>query len=401
MSMAARRLPSPLVAGCAVATTVSWGILFYAFALFIEPMRADLGWSKGEINVGLSLALLAAGLAAIPVGRHIDHHGGRGIMTAGAALGVACLFAWSQTASYPVFLILCIGIGLAQSATLYEPVFAVVTANEPDYKRAIIVISFLGGLASTVFLPLTHGLISGLGWRSALIALAAIQFIAAGLVYAAVLKGTRGSLQGASGSSGEPTAAPPRSYLAAAMGRPAFWALIVTFAGYGLMWAAITFHIIPLLSERGLSLDEIVLALAIVGPCQVLGRVVLFFFGSDLPARTIGRAVVLLPLIAAILLAVIAPLGFPGLILFAVVYGFGNGMITIVRGAGVAEILGLKGYGQISGAITLANQLAKAAAPVGFALMWEWTGYGPVMIAWIAVMAVAAAAFWVAARPGS
>ncbi len=142
------------------------------------------------------------------------------------------------------------------------------------------------------------GSFRGSAGRSALIALAAIQFIGGRPRYAAVLKGTRGSLQGAEEQPSEPAAAAPRSYLAAAMGRPAFWALIVTFAGYGLMWAAITFHIIPLLSERGLSLDEIVLALAIVGPCQVLGRVVLFFFGSDLPARTIGRAVVLLPLIA-------------------------------------------------------------------------------------------------------
>ncbi len=97
----------------------------------------------------------------------------------------------------------------------------------------------------------------------------------------------------------------------------------------------------------------------------------------------------------------IAPLGFPGLILFAVVYGFGNGMITIVRGAGVAEILGLKGYGQISGAITLATPARQGRSAGRLRADVGVDRYGPVMIAWIAVMAVAAAAFWVAARPGS
>jgi MFS family permease len=110
-----------------------------------------------------------------------------------------------------------------------------------------------------------------------------------------------------------------------------------------------------------------------------------------------GKFVVLLPLVAAIMLATVASWGFWGLVAFAVVHGLGNGMITIVRGAGVAEILGTEGYGQVSGAITLANQLAKAAAPLGFALLWEWTGYGPILMIWIVVMAIAAAAFWVAA----
>jgi MFS family permease len=385
---------SPLVLGLSVATTVSWGILFYAFALFLEPMRADLGWSKAALNGALSIGLLAAGLAAIPVGRAIDHGHARIIMSAGGLFGAALVLAWSQVGSYPVFLAIFVAIGIAQAATLYEPVFAVVTANVRDYKRAIIFISFVGGFASTIFLPLSHVLIETQGWRVALVVLAAIQFVLSGLVYALILRRTRGSLQDLPPA---PDSSDKRTHLQRAAKRPAFRALVVVFTGYGLMWAAITFHLIPLLTERGVALDQIVFAIAIFGPCQVAGRVILFVFGSGLSARTMGKFVVLLPLVAAIMLATVASWGFWGLVAFAVVHGLGNGMITIVRGAGVAEILGTEGYGQVSGAITLANQLAKAAAPLGFALLWEWTGYGPILVIWIVVMAIAAAAFWVAA----
>jgi MFS family permease len=182
------------------------------------------------------------------------------------------------------------------------------------------------------------------------------------------------------------------------MRRRAFWALVVCFVGYGFLWTAVTFHIIPLMSEWNVPLDTVVAALSMVGPFQVLGRFVLFAFAAKLSARDTGRWVVLLPVAAVLLLPVLTPFGLPGLALFAAVYGTGNGMITIVRGAGVAEILGTRGYGAVSGAITLGNTLAKAAAPLGVALLWAGIGgYGPILWLWVATGVVSAVAFWVAA----
>lgn len=67
------------------------------------------------------------------------------------------------------------GIGLAMAATLYEPAFAVVarwfTAGR---DRALLLVTFAGGLASTIFLPLTGWLVDGQGWRGALVVLAVL-----------------------------------------------------------------------------------------------------------------------------------------------------------------------------------------------------------------------------------
>jgi MFS family permease len=386
---------SPLVWGLAVATTVSWGILFYAFALFVTPMESDLGWSRTELNAALSLGLLTAGLAAIPAGQWIDRRGGRLLMTSAALLGSVMLLAWSQVTSPWVFVAIWIGLGLAQAGTLYEPVFAVLTANVKDYRRAIIFVTFVGGLASTIFIPLANWLIGAFGWRHALVALAAIEFLFACAVYFLVLRGTRGSLTPSSGGLDD---APAPFRLAPVLRKPAFIGLFACFVGYGFMWSAVTFHIVPLLTERGLALDSIVAAIALIGPSQVLGRLLLFAFGAKAAARDIGRWIVVIPVVAILVLIAAAPFGFWGLAAFAVVYGLGNGMITIVRGAGVAEILGTAGYGAISGAITLGNSIAKAVGPIAVAWLWTSAGaYGPILWLWVAVMAASAIAFWYAA----
>lgn len=387
---------SVLTLGLAVATTTSWGILFYAFSLFVTPMEADLGWSRTELNGALSLGLLAAGAAAIPVGQWIDRHGGRAITTIGAAFGAAMLFAWAYVTDPLVFMLIWIGIGLAQAASLYEPAFAIITANIKDYKRAITYVSFLGGLASTIFIPLTSVLIGAYGWRTALLILAGLQLVLGSLTYLLVTRGTRGSLQGLPPPA--PGAAAP-SHLGAALRRPAMWWLILCFVAYGFGWSAVTFHVIPLLTERGVALAEIVAAIALIGPAQVGGRLLLFFFGAKASARDIGRVVMAIPALSILVLIFAAPFGFVGLAVFAIVYGIGNGMTTIVRGAGIGEIMGTAGYGQIAGAITLGNTLAKAAGPIVLALAWDRIGtYDPLLWAIFAVMLMGSLAFIVAAR---
>ena len=65
--------------------TVSWGVLYYAFTVFVRPMEAELGWSRAAVSGAFSLAVLTSGVAAVPVGRWLDRHGPRALMTAGAA----------------------------------------------------------------------------------------------------------------------------------------------------------------------------------------------------------------------------------------------------------------------------------------------------------------------------
>lgn len=167
----------PLVWGLAVGQLVGWGTLYFAFALFVAPMEAELGWSRAELNGALTLGLFTAGLGSIPAGAWVDRHGAHALMTVGAVAAAVLLALWSQVATLPAFYAVWFGLGLATAATVQDLPFAVVTANTRDYRRAINSIALLGGLSSTVFIPLTSTLIESLGWRQALLVLAAIQLV--------------------------------------------------------------------------------------------------------------------------------------------------------------------------------------------------------------------------------
>ncbi len=69
-----------------LAQLISWGTSYYLIGGFGEVMAADLGFSRGLIYGGFSVALLVMGLSSPLVGALIDRHGGRTVMIAGSLL---------------------------------------------------------------------------------------------------------------------------------------------------------------------------------------------------------------------------------------------------------------------------------------------------------------------------
>ena len=387
----------PLVWALSAAQLVSWGTIYYSFSLFVVPMESELGWSRAALNGALSLGLLVSGLVAYTVGARIDRHGGRAVMAIGSLSGAALLLVWSRIDNLAVFYAVWLGLGFSLAATLYEPVFAVITRAFPqDYRTRITALTLVGGLASTVFIPLTQLFIAELGWRGALVALALCNLVIALPVHALLLRdGERDGGMGITGS------AEARAIGDAAMRRalrhPVFWALAICFTAYYATFSAMTFHIIPLLTERGVPTTIIVAAIATIGPAQVAGRIVLLALGRRCSTALAGR-LAFLGLPCSVLLLLALPASLAGLFAFACVYGGANGVITIIRGTAVPDLLWREGYGAINGALTLPANVARAAAPFGAALIWSASGdYDAVLWAILLGGIIAGLGFWLAA----
>lgn len=94
---------------------------FYVFALLLEPVERELGLSRAQSSLAFSLALLAEGLLAYPVGRWIDRGHERAVMTGGSLLVALCLLLHSQVDSMAGFYAVWLGLGAGMAATLYPP----------------------------------------------------------------------------------------------------------------------------------------------------------------------------------------------------------------------------------------------------------------------------------------
>ena len=178
-------MPWRFVSALSFTQLISYGTLLYAFALIIEPMERELGWSKSELTAAFSLALTSSAFFAVPVGRLIDRGYGRAVMTGGSVLAALLLALWALTEHYLAFALIWLAMGAAMSSVFYEPGFAVLATRLGLLtRRGITIMTLVGGFASTVFIPLTHLLIEAYGWRVALLILAALNIGICALLHA-------------------------------------------------------------------------------------------------------------------------------------------------------------------------------------------------------------------------
>ncbi len=387
-----------LITALGIGQICSWGSLYYSFPLIAEAMGQELGWTKPDLYGAATLGLVLAALAAYPVGVAVDRGYGRWVMGLSSLLAGALLMLWSQVTSLAAFYVLVAGIGALQAATLYEPAFAVVARRVgPSNSRAgITALTLWGGFASTVFIPLVQWLLSLWGWREALMALAAVNAIICTGAYLLFIQPGRDARPAGTANPVEQRA---RNRLAVweALRRPVFWALLLSLTAYAAMFSAFTFHMYPLLRERGIDTASVVQAIALIGPAQVAGRIVVSLFAARASMRAVGAAVVsVFPMAFGALAYLHAD--FFVVATICVVYGGANGIFTIVRGMVVPEMLSRDAYGAINGLLTVPMTFARAAAPVGAAALWAvGSSYDGVLVAILVVAVLLAASFWLAA----
>ena len=375
-----------IVATLALTETVSWGILYYAFSVFLVPMREGLGWSEAALTGAYSLGLLVSGIAAPFVGRWIDRRGPRALMTAGSLLGVALVLAWSQVGNLLAWYLIWVGIGLAMSATLYDPAFTAVNAwFERDRSKAFLLVTIAAGFASTIFLPLAAWLVSDQGWRAALIALAGILFLLTVVPHAIFLRRRPEDLgllpdgetvRDQPGNVSAPSL-PSGAELREALRDPAFWWLAAGFALETISEVAVGVYLIAYLTDRGDGARFAAFATGLIGAAQVAARILATMLGHRVSPVTLTGAVFALQAVAlAILLEWQVS---AGVLVAVLLLGMGRGVVTLMRAGLVADFYGRRNFGAINGSLALILNGARALAPIGAGIAFGLLGgYRPV-----------------------
>jgi MFS family permease len=377
----------------AVTQTVGYGVLYYAFSVFVAPMEAELGWSRAQTSAAFSLALLVSSLVAIPVGRHVDKHGSRLLMTIGSAAGVVLVLLWSSVESLTAFYFIQAAIGLVMAAVFYEVAFTVVAVWFRRHRaRAMLIITMVAGFASTIFIPLTTYLVGAFGWRDALRLLALLLAVSTVPLHAFVLRHRPEALglrpDGVSHTEHDRT--PEMSITAHdAYRAPTFWWLSSAFALDRIALIAIAAHSVPLLLERGYSDSLVAAAAGSIGAMQVAGRLLFAPIAGKLSLPTLTMGVFLGRAVAFLLLLLVP--GVAGMWLFAVLFGAANGATTLARASLVAELYGSAHYGNISGVMTTLIGITQTIAPVAVGALHDLSGsYTPALWSMVATSLLAA-----------
>lgn len=381
------RTPRQVIAILATTQVLSWGSLYYAFSVLSAHMQRDLGLGPEAAVGAFSWALLVSGLAAAPAGRALDRIGGRRVMglgSLGAGAGMLLLACVHSAATYWLAWTI---LGVSMSLTLYEAAFATINrevAAAP--RRAISTLTLFGGLASTIFWPLTLQLDGMFGWRA--------TWLVFGIAQLAVCAPLHALLPARAG--GAAGARVPGAGLAEALRHPAFWKLAAAFAANSFVASALAVHLIGLMHAWGHALSDVVMLAALIGPMQVLGRLGEMSVARNMRPHTVGAITfATLPLALIVVLAFGRQLAVVAL--FCVLFGLGNGILTIVRGTLPQELFGRAHYGAISGALAAPSLVARALGPLAVAALMARGATAPTVLAVLLACAAASLACYLAA----
>ncbi|MFC4127327.1 MFS transporter [Nocardia rhizosphaerae] len=343
----------------------SWGILYYAFPVLSLSISADTGWSLPTITAAFSLGQLAAALTGIPVGRVLDRIGPRTVMTAGSVLAVPALGTVALAPNPAVFFAGWLVAGVAMGAVLYPPAFAALTRwFGADHVRALMILTLAGGLASTVFAPLTAELVRHTEWRATYLVLAAVLAVV-------TVPGHLFGLAGPWPAAPEPATPLDDDHRGIARS-PAFLALVVALSVGAFSAFAAVFNLVPLAIERGFSPSFAAVVLGLGGVGQVLGRIGY----PALVARTGARTRIVATFVATALMTALLGGVTTAFALIAVSIGAGlvRGIMTLVKATAVTDRWGATHYGRLTGLMWAPIVVVTALAPWAGTALATWTG---------------------------
>ncbi|MFN4143991.1 MFS transporter [Aestuariivirga sp.] len=371
-----------IICGLGITQIIGWGTTYYALGALSADIAATTGWSKALIFGAFSAALLLSGLISTWAGRLTDRAGGRAVMmwgSAAAAAGLVLIGLFPHPATYISGWLF---LGVAMRLATYDSAFASLTQIAGQgARRAISYLTLFGGFASTVFWPVSHYLSQGIGWAETLLVYAALHVFICLPIHWSVLREARGDREV---ETPEAQSAPP---LEGSSRRRAMALFAAALALNGLVFSAISAHVVPLFDGLGFKGEEAVFMAALIGPSQVASRLGEILLGRNLAPLHLGLiAFGLLP----VAIGLFAALGFSwgAALLFAVLYGASNGLVTIAKGAVPLMLFGTKGYGEMLGIISAPNLVLNAAAPLLFALLLGWVPpHGALLIAGAAALA--------------
>jgi hypothetical protein len=368
MTVNAERPPVAAILALGVTQIIGYGTLYYSFSILAPDMAARFDWSSEWVFGVLSVALLIGGITAPWLGVLFDRIGAARVMTIGSFTAAVALIACAVAPNRASYVMALIAVEVAANLVQYGAAFALLVQLQPQVaSRSITYLTLIAGFASTIFWPITTALHAHLTWQNVYLVFAALNLVVCLPIHAWLSYRTTTRRAAASIASPRVEGAlpPDRRKLG-------FAVMVIDFSLMSLSSSAMLVHLVPLLSGLGLGTTAALVG-TLFGPSQVSSRLINMVFGKGLPALHLAViAAILIP--GGVLVLVFSAPSVPGAMVFAVIFGMGNGLLSIVTGTLPLHLFGSDGYGKLQGKMMAARLILSALAP--FALASAMANFG-------------------------
>lgn len=363
---------SPATIGLGVTMTIGYGTLYYSFSVLAPEIAREFGWSRSFVFGVFSFGLLAGAIAAPVIGRLVDRFGARLVLCAGSVAAAVALALFAVMHNVWHFVAITLAAEFIALAVQYDAGFAALAQNHGRKARAhITLVTLIAGFASTVYWPLLQWLLTVMTWRDVYLVLAAMNLLIALPIHFALPK-TRidtMAVPAESGSSADAVLPVDRTRQMVLMA--------IAFAAGGFVISAVGATLLVLMGDLGYATGIATLAGSLIGPSQVAARLIEYvrrnLFSPPLTA-IIAAAVMTLGIVCLAGSLLIPATGFA--LGFALLYGAGQGLTSIVRGVLPLHYFGAAGYGRTVGTLSAVRIVVSALAPVSVIWLNDVAGPG-------------------------
>lgn len=364
---AVRRLPMLQVLLCgAMVVTLSMGVR-HGFGLWLQPITAEMQWSRQDFSIALAIQNLAWGVFGILVGMVADRYGAFRVLFAGAGCYALGLLGMAYAPTPLLFAVFAgVLLGLAQACTTYAVVYGVIGRQIPVEKRswAMGVTAAAGSFGQFLMLPVEGRLIEWLGWQDALVVLAVVVLAIIPLALGLREPGMAAARQRQAVAQGLSLGQTNTQWGEQSIGQAlreafAYRSFLLLTAGYfvcGFQVVFIGVHMPSYLKDFQMPAHVATYSLALIGLFNIFGTYISGWLGQTLPRRKI-LAFIYAARAVAIAIFLWAPLSPLSVYMFSAVIGMLWLSTVPPTNAMVAQIFGVRHLSMLAGIVFFSHQV--------------------------------------------
>lgn len=329
-----------------------------SFGVFVMPLSEEFGWGRGDMSLALTLMSIAIVFLSPLAGALLDRYGVRrvlipSIVLFGIAVGGLSLLTGSLLQYYLMYLLLALA-GVCTTPTSYSRVVVAWF----DARRGLALGIVLAGIGvGTAFIPpYVELLTSHFGWRSAFLGVSAlIVLVSLPAVWAWISEPPRAS---STGTGGQEEGFSFRESIATRQ----FLFIAVSFLLLGIMSGGILAHLVPLLTDRGVTPAVAASVASLLGVTLIVARLFIGYLLDRFFAPMVVAIFLACPVIGIVIL-MSGVAGSPA-ILGVVLVGLGIGAEMDFMSYLVSRYFGLRAFARIYGLIYASITVGVSIGPI-------------------------------------